>query len=294
VRPEARFSGLPPEFWSHVRSLSAVLGYTIKSKKGTKKLPVAVRVLTPDEIRAGMATLKLSSKHLVTPDGSVTEEGRRLIDYFQLRADLLNDRVQHLLMDASEAAALYREHFARLVPKCPQPLNKQKGDKKAPAFLTCLVNMLIEEELKGLPVDFDPRVLTTFTKDGVPVRTLARRVDGAFPGPVNPIAIWEIKEYYYTTTFGSRVADAIYETLLDGMELKELNASTGRKTLNYLFVDAKYTWWVCGRSYLCRLIDLMHMGYVDEIIFGKEVVERLPDIVVQWRAAFEKNGGHVD
>jgi hypothetical protein len=39
------------------------------------------------------------------------------------------------------------------------------------------------------------------------------------PGTVNPIAIWEIKEYYYTTTFGSRVADGVYETLLDGMEL---------------------------------------------------------------------------
>jgi len=50
-----------------------------------------------------------------------------------------------------------------------------------------------------------------------PLRTLARRVDGAFTDTVNPIAVWEIKEYYYTKTFGSRVADGIYETLLDGM-----------------------------------------------------------------------------
>jgi len=28
--------------------------------------------------------------------------------------------------------------------------------------------------------------------------------------------------YYYTTTFGSRVEDGVYETLLDGMELEEL------------------------------------------------------------------------
>ena len=32
------------------------------------------------------------------------------------------------------------------------------------------------------------------------------------------MALWEIKEYYYTTTFGSRVADGVYETLLDGLE----------------------------------------------------------------------------
>ena len=29
-----------------------------------------------------------------------------------------------------------------------------------------------------------------------------------------------------------------------------------------------YTWWQCGRSYLCRIIDMLHMGYVDEVLFG--------------------------
>ena len=42
---------------------------------------------------------------------------------------------------------------------------------------------------------------------------------------LNPIAIWEIKEYYYTTTFGSRIADGVYETPLDGMELEELRVN---------------------------------------------------------------------
>ena len=35
-------------------------------------------------------------------------------------------------------------------------------------------------------------------------------------------ARWEIKEYYGTTTLGSRVADGVYETMLDGLELREL------------------------------------------------------------------------
>jgi len=47
-------------------------------------------------------------------------------------------------------------------------------------------------------------------------------VDGAFPSTVNPIAVWEIKEYYTQQTFGSRIADGVYESLLDGMELEEL------------------------------------------------------------------------
>ena len=99
---------------------------------------------------------------------------------------------------------------------------------------------------------------------------------------VDPIAIWEIKEYYYTTTFGSRVADGVYETLLDGMELEELRAATGRKVRHVLFIDDRYTWWECGRSYLCRMIDMLHMGYVDEVVFGREVLSRLPELIAEW------------
>jgi hypothetical protein len=117
------------------------------------------------------------------------------------------------------------------------------------------------------------------------LRTLARRVDGAFPKTVNPVAVWEIKEYYHTTTFGSRVADGVYETLLDGMELEELREHEAVEVKHYLIVDAHYTWWDCGRSYLCRIIDMLHMGYVDEVLFGREVVERLPGLVKEWVAA---------
>jgi hypothetical protein len=163
-------------------------------------------------------------------------------------------------------------------------MNKQKGDKKAPAFLTGLVNMIVEANSGGYGCDYDPRSLTTVTKDGSPLRTLARRVDGAFPSTINPIAVWEIKEYYYTTTFGSRVADGVYETLLDGMELEELRLTEGVDVKHYLIVDSHYTWWECGRSYLCRMIDMLHMGYVDEVLFGKEVLSELPRIVNEWKA----------
>ncbi|MDR2637416.1 MAG: hypothetical protein LBB55_03680, partial [Zoogloeaceae bacterium] len=135
--------------------------------------------------------------------------------------------------------------------------------------------------------DYDPRSLTTMTHDSMPQRTLSRRVDGAFPSVVNPIAIWEIKEYYYTTTFGSRVADGVYETLLDGMELEELETAAQRKIQHILFIDDYYTWWECGRSYLCRMIDMLHMGYVDEIVFGREVIERIPALAKEWKTAYD-------
>jgi hypothetical protein len=184
-------------------------------------------------------------------------------------------------MNVTEAKELFKE-YSRKRKTCPLPMNKQKGRKKAPAFLTGLVNLLIEAYSQGYSCDYDPRELTTVTVNGMPVRTLARRVDGAFPSTVNPIAVWEIKEYYYTTTFGSRVADGVYESLLDGMEIEELREHEGIDIKHYLIVDARFTWWDCGRSYLCRIIDMLHMGYVDEVLFGKEVVNELPRIVREW------------
>jgi hypothetical protein len=169
-------------------------------------------------------------------------------------------------------------------------MNKQKGKKRVPAYLTAIVNMLIEANCGGIDCDLDPRRLTTVTLDGAPLRTLARRVDGAFPRVINPVAIWEIKEYYHTTTFGSRVADGVYETLLDGMELHELHAAEGVRVLHYLVVDSHYTWWECGRSYLCRIIDMLHMGYVDEVLFGAEVADRLPAIVKDWLLLLQRRG----
>ena len=46
-------------------------------------------------------------------------------------------------MDAAEAEKLFRTIRAKAKDACPFPMNKQKGDKAKPAYLTCMVNMLI-------------------------------------------------------------------------------------------------------------------------------------------------------
>ena len=114
--------------------------------------------------------------------------------------------------------------------------------------MTGIVNMLIEKHSGGHACDYDPQELTTVTRHGSPVRTLARRVDGAFPSAVNAVAVWEIKEYYYSKSFGSRVADGVYESLLDGMELEELRDHEGIDVKHYLMVDADDNWWDKGPS----------------------------------------------
>lgn len=237
-------------------------------------------------MRGALVELQLNADSVGT-DTQPTALGANLKGYFEHRANVLGNFVQPRLMNGPNAKALFDEMRTALQPTCPLPMNKQKGDKKAPAFLTGIVNMLIEQYAGGVPCNYDPRELTTVTQNGAPLRTLARRVDGAFPSTVNPVAVWEIKEYYYTTTFGSRVADGVYESLLDGMELEELREETGIDVKHYLMIDSKFTWWDCGRSYLCRIIDMLHMGYVDEVLFGREVVERLPTLVQQWAEAVQ-------
>lgn len=280
MRPEARFLRKPKSFWACVRTLSQEIGYT---ERGTGQ----IKVPTAEQMAEAFATLHLAPELLQAADGTATDLARQLRDYFAYRADVLNRHVRAQLLDGAQAEAEFKRLRDSLSPRCPIPMNKQKGEKKAPAFLTGMVNILIEANSQGMPCDFDPRELTTITKGGVPVRTLARRVDGAFPSAVNPVAVWEIKEYYDTTTFGSRVADGVYETLLDGLELEELREHEGIDVKHYLMVDAYKTWWDDGRSYLCRMIDMLHMGYVDEVLFGREVVSEMPRITAEW-VALEK------
>lgn len=283
MRGNDEFMWQDPSFWALVRTLSEQLGYTKRAAWGAPRGTSVIKVHTVEELANGLDRLSLDPT-LVLKNGVPTELGVRLVRYFAYRADVLTNFVQHQLMNAHQAKVLFDDVLMRVRPSsaCPLPMNKQKGAMQAPAYLTGLVNMLIHEAIGDAKCNYAPGQLTTFTHNGVPVRTLARRVDGAFPSVVNPVAVWEIKEYYYTTSFGSRVADGVYETLLDGMELDELNRSAGRRAEHVLVVDAHYTWWVCGKSYLCRIVDMLNMGLVSEVVFGREVVDRIPLLARSW------------
>jgi hypothetical protein len=275
MRANPLFLHQEKSFWANVRSISQRLGYTLR---GTGQ----IKVPTLEEICHAMTELGLSTAHIVDNSGQLTELGKTLLAYFEFRADVLNNYVKARLMNVAQAREVFEGLKIKLCPTGPLPMNKQTGEKKAAAYFTGIINMLIEANADDFPCNYDPRGLTSFTLNGIPLRTLARRVDGAFTGTVNPIAVWEIKEYYYTTTFGSRVADGVYETLLDGMELEELREQEQIEVKHYLMIDDYNTWWNMGRSYLCRIIDILHMGYLDEALFGYEVVERLPELVKEW------------
>lgn len=281
MKGEHKFRGQPKPFWATIRSLTQKIGYT---ERGTGK----IKIPTVDEVKSALESLGLEPASLVASSSRPTKFGKTVLDYFAHRANVLNTFVEPRLMDAARARALYEELKRKHKPSQAPPMNKQRGKKRAPAYFTAIINMLIEANINGFDCDFNPRQLTTVTQGGLPLRTLARRVDGAFPSTVNPIAIWETKEYYYTTTFGSRVADGVYESLLDGMELEELREHEGVDVKHYLMIDDHRTWWMDGRSYLCRIVDMLHMGYVDEVLFGAEVTERLPALARGWVAQLRR------
>ncbi len=275
MKANSKFKNLKKSFWADVRLISETVGYTVRNKN-------IVKVPDLKDIILSYKNKKLDINHIII-NNKITNYGELLLDYFNYRAEILNLKVEKYLMNADEAKILFENLYSEIKPPDKLiPVNKQKGDKKKPAYLTSIVNMIIYKILKSDSFDYDPRNLTLITKKNIPLRTLARRIDGAYPSAKDPKAIWEIKEYYYTTTFGSRVADGIYESILDGLELEDLLEHEKIKVLHYLMVDAKYTWWDCGKSYLCRLIDMLNMEYVDEILFGKEVITELPNIVKYW------------
>lgn len=247
-----------------------------------------IKTYSLNEIVEHFNKLSLSTNHLIV-DGGATEEGRLLVDYFQYRSECLHDFIQPNLMDREKAKTEFKKVIKDFKYTVKVPLNKQKGDKRHYAYLTGLVNVLTEKTLGELAFDPDPRQLTVVTKNEKPSRTLARRVDGAYPSIVNPIAIWEIKEYYGTKTFGSRVADGVYETMLDGYELEELRKSEDIDVKHYLIIDDYFTWWTCGKSYVCRIFDMLHEGFLDEVIVGKQVVTRWPEIVKDWNREATKS-----
>lgn len=268
------FRHMPTAFWAMIKYVSETLGYTVRGQG-------IVRAYSIDEID------DLVSQNGIVVDYDIIKTAEM---YFKMRADLLNNVVRHKLMDANEA----KEAFEYLYPlhldngfKCKIPMNKQKGPMKQVAFFTAIINIIAEDTIRhssaydgSIGFNDDPRGLAyVFDDENHIIGAFSRRFDGAYPNIINPRMVWEIKEYYYATTFGSRVADGVYETQLDGYELKDIFRRSGKPITHVFFLDAYKTWWVDGKSYLCRIIDILNSGLVDEVIVGREVFDRWSELL---------------
>lgn len=261
-------------FWAFIEFISESLGYT-ERHTGTVKF------------------YSISEIEHICLENNMPLDNQMIYDaamYSKMRADLLNHDVASSLMNVDAA----KEEFSNLLSvyeqeklRCSLPMNKQKGDKRQIAYFTAIIHILTELTIRRITgncsskgFNDNPQKLSfVWNQDRQIIGASSRRFDGAFPDIHSPKIIWEIKEYYYTTTFGSRIADGVYETKLDGYELKDLYNRTGYKVFHVLFIDAYDTWWKKGKSYLCRIIDTLNCGLLDEVIVGREVINRWPQLL---------------
>ena len=99
---------------------------------------------------------------------------------------------------------------------------------------------------------------------------MARNPDGAVPSLLNPVVVWEIKEYWGKTGGGSKMSDAVYECHLVGRELRDFERRSGIRAQHIAFLDGKEQW-ESRKSDMLRFIDLFHQGLIDHLIVGREV-----------------------
>ena len=277
MRAFNEFQNVPADFWAFIKFISEQLGYSQRGFGTVSKY-------------TGYEIENLCKETGTYVDNSLLNAA---LAYTNKRADLLNNIVERNLMDGETAKRYFEDIYYPIYKNnhflCKIPLNKQKGVMKQVAYFTSIINILAEQTIRMTTgdkhtrgFDDDPHGLAYIRdKNGRIIGASSRRFDGAYPSIQNPSIIWEIKEYYYATTFGSRVADGVYETQLDGYEFKDIFNRTGYKTYHILFVDAYRTWWIQGKSYLCRLVDALNSGAIDELIIGKEVFDRWPKLLYE-------------
>ena len=149
MKPSKRFKKKSAAFWANVKIISQGVGYAKKK---------VVIVPTQRAVEKLYRSLNLDVSELF-PSGRPSRLGKDVLAYFSYRADVLNNHIKPLLMSADEAEAMYLAmskelHFEENPP--PQPMNKQKGDKKKKAFFTCMINMLVAKAIGDHKCDYDP------------------------------------------------------------------------------------------------------------------------------------------
>jgi len=113
----------------------------------------------------------------------------------------------------------------------------------------------------------------------------ARNLDGAIPGLIDPFLVWEIKEYWGTTSGGSKMSDAVYECALVGRELRDFEKRTKLHVDHAVLLDGKAQW-TSRKSDLLRFYDLYHQGLIDILIVGREIETEWQPLV---RSTIEKH-----
>lgn len=197
----------------------------------------------------------------------ISEEIQELLPkYLTLRENLLSTFPQ--LLRTEEKSQLYcRESAIEYGHTKTKNASHHQSSKSLIASVNAIADKVCSE--LGQTVDNNPQSRCVWFNNNN-LHVTARNLDGAIPCLKNPYLIWEIKEYWGKTSGGSKMSDAVYECHLVGRELREYEEISGLSITHVVFIDGKEQWG-SRKSDLKRLIDLLHQGFIDHLIIGREV-----------------------
>ena len=284
----------PPEdeFWEYVK---LILNY--KPSRGRNKL-AQTDEMQEVHLRATGEKIpdRVLSGKLLSPDGEVSALGQELIRYFCRRAQ----QVSSLLDDLrEEEEGLEEMESLGLIAKKHKP--QSPGQSESPRIVQQTIEAISQRVAaeSGMEVNTDPGGrCVMFVNDHLLVTP--RRMDGALPGLFNPVALWEIKEYWGRAG-GSKMSDVVYESELVGWALYRFNKAlpSAAQVHHYVIIDGKGRWKGDSRggrqSDLGRLVDLLNQGLISELLYGKNILPEwtriLHEEAERYQAREAKNSG---
>jgi hypothetical protein len=199
----------------------------------------------------------------------------RLAEYTQFRAAAADDLLAQARTE-DEALADFAKLSSEVVTKYgTQSADHHQSSRVMVQTIEVLTRAICLE--RGLQVNVDPQKRATIISDDH-IWVSPRRLDGAMPSLLNPVGLWEIKEYWGGPGGGSKMSDAIYECQLVGQELRAFEDRYGQHVCHYAILDGALQWG-SRRSDLRRAVDLLCSGLLNELLVGREVLSEWPRIV---------------
>ena len=265
-------------FWHVVR----ILGDQSATKRGKYAANIA-----PHEIISVMQSIGTPVAHGLV-DYLKNHEAvlERLSAYWAKRREV-SDNLLALMRTEDEAKADFASISDQVLKSYGVQLAGYHNSSKA---LVDAVDAVVYRECRNadVQVNTNPQSRAAIISDQH-IWVSPRRLDGAIPDLLNPVAIWEIKEYWGKTGGGSKMSDAIYELHLVGLELRMFEDEFNIHVNHYAIMDGREQW-NSRKSDVRRAVDLLYSGLLDELVVGSEVLTEWPRIVQECCALVKSQG----
>ena len=201
-----------------------------------------------------------------------------LADHLAFRMQASVELMSHLRTEEQALSDLAKLGDIEVATYGTRSSDHHQSSKVVVQTVAALTN--IECDRLRVAVDLDPQQRASLSGDGY-LWVSPRRLDGAIPGLVNPVGVWEIKEYWGKTKGGSKMSDAIYELHLVGLEIRDFERRHDGVSLKHYAILDGAGQWVHRKADLRRAVDLLCMGLLDELIVGDEMLTEWPRIVTE-------------